>query len=132
VASFVTKIADLKVAEYTKEAPKGLNPPLGHVILKNAAGDVLIDFSWGERTKTPRNYFAKSSLYKGIFSVEGNSLDSLPNQTLVENKPDPNAPKVTATPVTGAVPKGSVGPDPSGVKPPLPAGRDILPRVKGP
>jgi len=100
VTNFLDRLSDLKVADYVdKEKPVGLNPPLGHIVLKNSKDEVIFDFSWGDRAKVQRNDYAKSSKYKGLFTVDGSAIAGIPIQTLVERK---------STPVPTAAPSSAV------------------------
>jgi hypothetical protein len=98
VASFLDKMADLKVAEYIEngEKPVGLKPPLGQVVLKNAKDEVLLDFSWGDRAKVQRNNYASTTKYKGLFTVDASSIAGIPIQTLAEKKPTATPPSVAS------------------------------------
>ncbi len=103
VASFLDKMADLKVADYieSSEKPVGLRPPLGRVILKNVKNESILDFSWGDRAKVQRNDYAITTKYKNPFTVDASSIAGIPIQTLVENK-------AKATPsAVAAAPKGN-------------------------
>lgn len=99
VTDLLNRLEQLKASEFIKnEAPKGLNPPRGAITLSDAAGKPLIVFSWGDKTKSGKSYFIKTSLSKDVYGVDASTLDSLPGQTLVSSKDKSPAPKTQSTP----------------------------------
>jgi hypothetical protein len=90
MTNFLEKVASIKINEFLDgELAKGLvgkGGPKGNIILKNAKGDLVKSFAWGEKTKSGKSYFLKVSGLNKIFAVDAPTIDSLPGQTLVEAK----------------------------------------------
>jgi hypothetical protein len=106
ISNFLTKVSDLKVAEYTPgEKAKGLNPPAGEIVLKDDKGNLLLDFSWGDRAKNQRNLYATTDKFKKGFTVDSGTILSIPIQTIIETKATP-----TPAPTSAPTPKAAKAP----------------------
>lgn len=90
VNSLIDKLKSFKTSEFIKnETPKELAPPSGpkgSLTLKDAKGSLLIGYNWGEKTKSGKSYYIKTTKGSDVFGIDANAIDSLPGQTLLEDK----------------------------------------------
>ena len=89
LSEMLSKVKDLEVARYLgKVSGKGFKPGEREIIFKNAKGEAILNFSWGEKIdgSTVPAYFAKSNLFAQVFSVSTGVLDGLPLKDLLKDK----------------------------------------------
>lgn len=92
VSNLLEKLSNMKVSDFLSgESPRGLNRPKGSIELKDAEGKELFSLAWGEKNKTLKNYFVRTNLNEKPVGVDVAVIDTLPGQTLVEEKKAPEA-----------------------------------------
>lgn len=85
VSQLLAKLADMKVAEYI-DKPRPFGKEKGKIILKNEKGETLLDFKWADSISNGKNILVSTQKYQKPFGVDAASINTLPGQTLIEEK----------------------------------------------
>lgn len=82
----LTKLGDLKVTEFLAKPPLKIFSPKGEIVLKDSKGQSVFSLQWEGRTPSGKAVLAKTDKAHQSFGVDPTIIDSLPAQTLVQDK----------------------------------------------